>query len=80
MQRHNEEKLNEAFRTAPGVFLAFSVNMSGHFQGYARMASPASRQQARSIHVPYPWPYLWRAIHAPYPWPLPPTMCITQCA
>lgn len=45
VQKHNEEKLNEAFRTAPGVFLFFSVNMSGHFQGYARMASPVSRQQ-----------------------------------
>jgi len=29
VQRHNEDKLNEAFRTAPGVFLVFSVNMSG---------------------------------------------------
>jgi len=47
VQRHNEDKLNEAFRTAPGVFLIFSVNMSGRFQGYARMASPAARQQAR---------------------------------
>ncbi len=45
VQRHNEDKLNEAFRTAAGVFLVFSVNMSGHFQGYARMASAVSRQQ-----------------------------------
>ena len=47
VQRHNEEKLNDAFCTAAGVFLVFSVNMSGHFQGYARMASPVSRQQVQ---------------------------------
>lgn len=31
-QRHNEAKLNEAFRSTANVFLIFSVNMSGHFQ------------------------------------------------
>lgn len=51
VQRHNEEKLNDAFCTAAGVFLVFSVNMSGHFQGYARMASPVSRQQVRACAV-----------------------------
>ena len=44
-QKHNEEKLNEAFRQKCGVFLVFSVNMSGHFQGYARMMSYVSREQ-----------------------------------
>jgi hypothetical protein len=45
MQKHNEEKLNEAFAQKCGVYLIFSVNMSGHFQGYARMMSYVSRQQ-----------------------------------
>mmetsp|Transcript_93770 Transcript_93770/g.270948 ORF Transcript_93770/g.270948 Transcript_93770/m.270948 type:complete len:632 (-) Transcript_93770:44-1939(-) len=36
-QRHNEEKLNEALQNAPHVILLFSVNMSGCFQGYAKM-------------------------------------------
>eukprot|EP00891_Asterochloris_glomerata_P001052 jgi/Astpho2/1052/gw1.00017.23.1_t len=40
-QRHNEEKLNDAFKSASEVLLVFSVNGSGHFQGYARMTSPA---------------------------------------
>ena len=31
-QRHNEAKLNAAFRSSDNVFLIFSVNMSGHFQ------------------------------------------------
>ena len=47
-QKHNEEKLNEAFAQKCGVYLIFSVNMSGHFQGYARMMSYVSRQQVRS--------------------------------
>lgn len=36
-QRHNETKLNEALRISPYVILLFSVNMTGGFQGYARM-------------------------------------------
>lgn len=31
-QRHNEPKLNEAFRNSENVYLIFSVNASGHFQ------------------------------------------------
>ena len=50
MQRHNEDKLNEAFAQKCGVYLIFSVNMSGHFQGYARMMSYVSRQQVSSTH------------------------------
>ncbi|CAE7805795.1 CPSF30 [Symbiodinium microadriaticum] len=38
--RQNQEKLNEAFRTAPHVILLFSVNGSGCFQGYAKMLGP----------------------------------------
>lgn len=45
VQKHNEDKLNEAFAQKCGVYLIFSVNMSGHFQGYARMMSYVSRQQ-----------------------------------
>ncbi|KAJ7500793.1 YT521-B-like domain-containing protein [Mycena galericulata] len=37
-QRHNEGVLDLAFRTAQDVFLVFSVNKSGGFYGYARMA------------------------------------------
>ncbi|KAJ7628330.1 YT521-B-like domain-containing protein [Roridomyces roridus] len=36
-QRHNEDVLDRAFRTAKDVFLIFSVNKSGGFCGYARM-------------------------------------------
>ena len=38
--RTNQEKLNEAFRSASYVILAFSVTGSGCFQGYAKMLSP----------------------------------------
>ena len=51
MQRHNEDKLNEAFAQKCGVYLIFSVNMSGHFQGYARMMSYVSRQRVSSTHM-----------------------------
>ncbi|RXW25354.1 hypothetical protein EST38_g481 [Candolleomyces aberdarensis] len=39
-QKHNELILDRAFRTATDVFLIFSVNKSGEFYGYARMAGP----------------------------------------
>lgn len=42
-QRKNEDKLDEAYRTAPAVVLVFSVNRSEAFQGYARMRSPVGR-------------------------------------
>lgn len=41
-QRHNLDKLNEAIAQGT-VILVFSVNMSGHFQGYAVMRSPVTR-------------------------------------
>ena len=49
VQRHNEEKLNAAFRAGSTVLLVFSVNMSGHFQGYAKMQSMVSRQRVSSV-------------------------------
>lgn len=45
LQRHNEQKLQEAFERSKDVFLIFSVNMSGHFQGYARMVSVGNQNQ-----------------------------------
>lgn len=44
-QRHNEEKLNEAFSAAPHVILIFSVNLSGCFQGYAKMVGPVGKSR-----------------------------------
>eukprot|EP00250_Pteridium_aquilinum_P011997 c20443_g1_i1 orf=115-1707(+) len=44
-QAMNERILNEAFETAERVLLIFSVNMSGHFQGYAQMVSPIGRRR-----------------------------------
>ncbi|XP_076867546.1 3'-5' RNA helicase YTHDC2 isoform X2 [Brachyhypopomus gauderio] len=41
----NEPKLNRAFRESAAVFLIFSVQGSGHFQGYARMSSEISPEQ-----------------------------------
>ncbi|KAH0826191.1 hypothetical protein J3R83DRAFT_5623 [Lanmaoa asiatica] len=38
-QKHNEAILDQAFRTSKEVVLIFSVNKSGEFYGYARMAS-----------------------------------------
>lgn len=38
-QRHNEEILDQAYRSSKDVYLIFSVNKSGEFYGYARWAS-----------------------------------------
>lgn len=38
--RSNQEKLNDAFRSASHVILFFSVTGSGSFQGYAKMLGP----------------------------------------
>ncbi len=35
-QKHNEEILDQAFRTSKDVYLIFGVNRSGEFYGYAR--------------------------------------------
>ncbi len=45
MQKHNEEKLNKAFTTSDAVYLIFSVNGTGSFQGWARMLSRISYGQ-----------------------------------
>ncbi|KAF8491173.1 YT521-B-like domain-containing protein [Russula emetica] len=37
-QQHNEEILDQAYRTSKDVFLIFGVNKSGEFYGYSRMA------------------------------------------
>ena len=47
-QAHNECKLAQAFGDGDGeVLLVFSVNGSGHFQGYARMETPIGRAKGR---------------------------------
>jgi len=35
-QQHNEEILDQAYRTSKDVFLIFGVNKSGEFYGYSR--------------------------------------------
>uniref|UniRef100_A0A671M4S5 RNA helicase n=1 Tax=Sinocyclocheilus anshuiensis TaxID=1608454 RepID=A0A671M4S5_9TELE len=42
---NNELKLTQAFVESSAVFLIFSVQGSGHFQGYARMASAVSGER-----------------------------------
>jgi len=48
-QRKNEQRLDDAYRTAPAVILVFSVNRSEAFQGYACMRSPVGRPRSRSM-------------------------------
>jgi hypothetical protein len=48
-QPHNEPKFNEAFSHAE-VILIFSVNNSGHFQGYGRMSSRIGTKVSRVWH------------------------------
>ncbi|CAK0895797.1 unnamed protein product, partial [Prorocentrum cordatum] len=47
-QRKNEQRLDEAFRTASAVVLVFSVNRTDAFQGYACMRSPVGKPRVRS--------------------------------
>ncbi|KAJ7100499.1 YT521-B-like domain-containing protein [Mycena epipterygia] len=50
-QRHNESTLDRAFRTSKDVFLIFSVNRSGEWYGYARLAGPVGPvHSARALH------------------------------
>ncbi|KAJ7100506.1 YT521-B-like domain-containing protein [Mycena epipterygia] len=50
-QRHNESTLDRAFRTSQDVFLIFSVNKSGEWYGYARLAGPVEPvDSARAFH------------------------------
>lgn len=48
-QRKNEQRLDDAYRTAAAVILVFSVNRSEAFQGYACMRSPVGRPRSRSV-------------------------------
>ncbi|XP_074669561.1 3'-5' RNA helicase YTHDC2 isoform X2 [Strix aluco] len=43
----NERKLNRAFWESSVVYLIFSVQGSGHFQGFARMASEIGREKSQ---------------------------------
>ncbi|NXL85386.1 YTDC2 helicase, partial [Alectura lathami] len=43
----NERKLNKAFRESVMVYLIFSVQGSGHFQGFARMSSEIGSEQSQ---------------------------------
>lgn len=52
-QRHNEDKLNEALRSAPHVILVFSVNQSGCFQGYAKMIGAVGASQKTDVFRGY---------------------------
>jgi hypothetical protein len=45
-QRHNEPILDQAYRTAPEVFLIFGANKSGEFFGYAKMIEPIDKERA----------------------------------
>ncbi|XP_026526797.1 3'-5' RNA helicase YTHDC2 [Notechis scutatus] len=43
----NERKLNRAFWESSVVYLVFSVQGSGHFQGFARMSSEIGREKSQ---------------------------------
>uniref|UniRef100_A0A6I8SLL3 3'-5' RNA helicase YTHDC2 n=1 Tax=Xenopus tropicalis TaxID=8364 RepID=A0A6I8SLL3_XENTR len=43
----NERKLNQAFWESSTVYLVFSVQGSGHFQGFARMTSEIGREKSQ---------------------------------
>lgn len=42
----NEHKLNRAFKDYRNVILVFSVKESGHFQGFARLASESNHERS----------------------------------
>ncbi|CED83177.1 Putative signal transduction protein involved in RNA splicing [Phaffia rhodozyma] len=46
-QPHNEQVLDQAFRTSKDVFLIFGANQTGEFYGYARMAGPINKETTR---------------------------------
>ncbi|GLB38684.1 putative YT521-B-like domain containing protein [Lyophyllum shimeji] len=46
-QKHNEGILDQAYRTSQDVYLIFSVNKSGEFYGYAKMAGPIRHGEER---------------------------------
>lgn len=45
-QRHNEPVLDQAYRTAPEVFLIFGANKTGEFFGYAKMVEPIDKEES----------------------------------
>ena len=47
LQRHNEQRLNEAFRSGAHVMLIFSYAGGGQFDGYAQMTSMAEGHRVR---------------------------------
>jgi len=51
--RQNEEKFNKALYHAPYVVLIFSVQNSGHFQGYAKMLTPVGSSRNNRIFTGY---------------------------
>ncbi|KAF9019867.1 hypothetical protein BDZ89DRAFT_305135 [Hymenopellis radicata] len=54
-QRHNEGVLDQAYRSSKdGVYLIFSVNKSGEFYGYARMAGPIGEEHEPPPTEPAP--------------------------
>ncbi|KAK2768776.1 YTH domain-containing protein 1 [Arachnomyces sp. PD_36] len=51
-QTHNEDALNQAYKTAENVYLIFSANKTGEYFGYARMASAIDESEAKAIEMP----------------------------
>ncbi|XP_038625680.1 3'-5' RNA helicase YTHDC2 isoform X2 [Tachyglossus aculeatus] len=48
----NEGKLNEAFFDSSAVFLVYSVQGSGHFQGFSRMTSEIGQEKSEDCGLP----------------------------
>ncbi|KAK8055375.1 hypothetical protein PG993_000602 [Apiospora rasikravindrae] len=48
-QSHNEEALNDAYKSVDNVYLVFSANKSGEYFGYAKMTSPINNDPAAAI-------------------------------
>ncbi|KAK7491702.1 hypothetical protein BaRGS_00016958 [Batillaria attramentaria] len=48
----NERKMNRAFQDGKTVYLIFSVQGSGHFQGYAKMTSDIGREKSADFSAP----------------------------
>jgi hypothetical protein len=46
-QKHNEDILDQAYRTSKEVYLIFGVNKSGEFYGYAKMTGPVRQGEQR---------------------------------
>ena len=55
----NEKKLNRAFQDGRKVFLIFSVQSSGHFQGVARMTSASGSEKGHMFGMGYFFSVEW---------------------